>query len=321
MKLSMIVPVYNTEPYLRQCLDSLVNQTFRDFEVLVINDGSPDGSQLILDEYQAKYPYIRVIEKENGGLSDARNVGIQLAQGDYLGFLDSDDYVLSEMFEKMVKKAESEDFDLVCCDLDFVYEDGHKMRVSCNIDHDLKDPDEIRKSLTDIYPTAWNKIYHKRLFTHDVFFTKQIWYEDMEFIHRLYPYIQSIGVVHEPFNQYVQHQGAITSTFNAKLFDYLKNWEKILADYQALGLLEKYHDELEYSCVRYLYATFVKRAANYPDVKLFERAVSEAQAFVQEHFPHYRRNRYFYQHGAKGLYLVVFQKALAKLVYRQVQKK
>lgn len=321
MKLSMIVPVYNTEPYLRQCLDSLVNQTFRDFEVLVINDGSPDGSQLILDEYQAKYPYIRVIEKENGGLSDARNVGIQLAQGDYLGFLDSDDYVLPEMFEKMVKKAESEDFDLVCCDLDFVYEDGHRMRVSCNIDHDLKDPDEIRKSLTDIYPTAWNKIYHKRLFTHDVFFTKQIWYEDMEFIHRLYPYIQSIGVVHEPFNQYVQHQGAITSTFNAKLFDYLKNWEKILADYQALGLLEKYHDELEYSCVRYLYATFVKRAANYPDVKLFERAVSEAQAFVQEHFPHYRRNRYFYQHGAKGLYLVVFQKALAQLVYRQVQRK
>lgn len=321
MKLSMIVPVYNTEPYLRQCLDSLVNQTFRDFEVLVINDGSPDGSQLILNEYQVKYPYIRVIEKENGGLSDARNVGIQLAQGDYLGFLDSDDYVLSEMFEKMVKKAESEDFDLVCCDLDFVYEDGHKMRVSCNIDHDLKDPDEIRKSLTDIYPTAWNKIYHKRLFAHDVFFTKQIWYEDMEFIHRLYPYIQSIGVVHEPFNQYVQHQGAITSTFNTKLFDYLKNWEKILADYQALGLLEKYHDELEYSCVRYLYATFVKRATNYPDVKLFERAVNEAQAFVQEHFPHYRRNRYFYQHGAKGLYLVVFQKALAKLVYRQVQKK
>ena len=321
MKVSMIVPVYNTEAYLRKCLDSLVNQTYKDFEVIVVNDGSPDNSQLILDEYAKKYPFIKVIEKKNGGLSDARNVGIRNASGDYIGFLDSDDYVLEDMLEKMVKKCESGDFDIVCCDLDFIYEDGHRQRVVSSISEDLNDEVSIKKSMTCIYPAAWNKIYHKRLFTHGVFFTKGVWYEDMEFIYRLYPYIHSIGAVSEPFNQYVQHPGAITSTYNEKLFDYIKNWHTILSDYRALNLFDQYHDELEYSCVRYLYATFIKRAANYPDIKTFHRAVNEAMDFVKKEFPNYRKNPYFKQHGAKGYYLLWFNKLVARMVYFQVQKK
>ncbi len=321
MKLSVIVPVYNTEKYLRKCLDSLLAQTFQDFEIIIVNDASPDHSQDIIDEYMQKHSCITCLKKPNGGISDARNSGLKIANGEYISFIDSDDYVREDMFEKMVAKAESEDFDMVCCDMDYIYEDGHTMRVSSHIEEDLHTFEAIKESMTVIYPAPWNKIYHRRLFDHGVRFTKGVWYEDMEFLYRLYPYIHSIGTVKEPFNQYVQHQGAITYTFDERLFDYIKNWEKILSDYEALGLSKQYHDELEFSCVRYLYATFIKRAANYSDKQLFDEAVDRAMAMVQKHFPLYKQNRYLKKAGLKGLYLVTFNRLSANLVYYKTVKK
>lgn len=104
MQVSVIVPMYNVENYIKECLDSLVNQTLKDMEVIVVNDGSTDGGVEIVESYCKKYPdLIRLVHKENGGLSDARNYGIPYAKGKYIGFLDSDDYVESTMYEKMSK--------------------------------------------------------------------------------------------------------------------------------------------------------------------------------------------------------------------------
>lgn len=321
MKLSVIVPVYNTERFLRKCLDSLLAQTFKDYEIIVVNDASPDQSQSIIDEYMEKYDCITCIKKANGGISDARNAGLKIASGEYISFIDSDDYIREDMFEKMIKKAESEDFDLVCCDMNYIFEDGTTEVVSSHIESDLHDFEAIKASMTRIYPAPWNKIYHRRLFTHGVRFTKGVWYEDMEFIYRLYPYIHSIGTVKEPFNQYVQHAGAITYTFDERLFDYIKNWQHILSDYEALGLLKQYHDELEFSCVRYLYATFIKRAANYSNKALFNEAVDQAMAMIQERFPHYKQNPYFKGAGLKGLYLLTFNRFTANMIYYKTVNK
>lgn len=321
MKLSIIVPVYNTERFLRKCLDSLVNQTMDDYEIIIVNDSTPDHSQAIIEEYAARYDFVKYIIKPNGGISDARNEGLKHASGEYIGFIDSDDYVLTDMYEKMIQKAESEDFDIVCCDMTYVYQDGKRMRVSSHIEEDLHDEKAIRESMTVIYPAPWNKVYHRRLFDHGIRFTKGVWYEDMEFLYRIYPYIHSIGTVKEPFNEYVQHPGAITSTYDERLFDYIKNWKHILSDYRELGLYELYHDELEYSCVRYLYATFISRAANYSNKKLFDEAVFRAKKMVKEEFPDYRKNRYFRQNGLKGYYLLMFNSLLANLVYYKKVKK
>src|SRR5699024_7335683 len=114
IKVSIIVPVYGVEEWLSRCLDSLVNQTLNDIEIIVVNDGSPDNSQAIIDEYERKYPdMVKGYQKENGGLSDARNYGMKYATGEYIAFVDSDDYVDLTMYEKLYLKAKEDNADAV----------------------------------------------------------------------------------------------------------------------------------------------------------------------------------------------------------------
>lgn len=115
--LSVIVPVYNAENYLRECLDSIVNQTYRDFELILVNDGSTDRSPQICCEYAHKYKYIHIVDKKNGGLISARKAGLAKACGEYIGWVDSDDRIMPEMFEKMCGEAEKTNADIVICDV------------------------------------------------------------------------------------------------------------------------------------------------------------------------------------------------------------
>ena len=117
VKVSIIVPFYNVEKYIKKCLETLVNQTLQEIEILLVNDGSKDNSEQIAKEYCEKYPEkIIYLEKENGGLSDARNYAIPQAKGEYIAFLDSDDYVELDMYEKMYKLAKEDNSDMVECD-------------------------------------------------------------------------------------------------------------------------------------------------------------------------------------------------------------
>ena len=166
MKLSIIVPVYNTFQYLPRCLDSLVKQNLNDYEIIIVNDGSPDNSQDIIDEYVKRYDNIKAYKKENGGLSDARNYGIAKASGEYIAFVDSDDYVANNMYELMYNKAKEKDYDMVVCDLNYVYPDKI-IRVSSSVGNDTND---IKKTMINIYPAAWNKIYKKVLFEQSIRF-------------------------------------------------------------------------------------------------------------------------------------------------------
>lgn len=115
LKVSVIVPVYNVEKYINRCIDSLINQTFTDLEIILVNDGSLDNSGKICDEYAKKYKNIIVIHKENGGLSSARNAGIEIAKGEYLAFVDSDDYVDNKIYEKLYNEAKKEKADTCLC--------------------------------------------------------------------------------------------------------------------------------------------------------------------------------------------------------------
>ncbi len=117
IRLSIIIPVYNKESYLEKCLNSVVCQTAKDIELILIDDGSQDGSGKICDKYAAKYPWIRVFHQENKGVSSARNCGIKNAQGKYIGFVDADDIIDSSMYEQLLSIAEKESLDVVFCDL------------------------------------------------------------------------------------------------------------------------------------------------------------------------------------------------------------
>ena len=125
MKFSIIIPVYNVENYIAKCLESVVNQTYSDFEAIVVNDGSPDNSQVVIDQYAKKYPdKIKSYIKKNGGLSDARNFGIEHASGDYLLFIDSDDYISTELLQKLFEALNTNEVDVLRFAAQTVFENG-----------------------------------------------------------------------------------------------------------------------------------------------------------------------------------------------------
>ncbi len=313
MKISVIVPVYNVELYLSKCLDSLVHQTIENIEIIVVNDGSTDNSQKIIDEYKTKYPNkIKSYIKSNGGLSDARNYGIDKANGQYIGFVDSDDYVEINMFEKMYNKAISQNFDIVVCDVN-CQNGNHNKRISSLIETDLTKIEEIKKQMISVYPVAWNKIYKRTLLLNKVRFKNKVWYEDVEFLYKLFPYITSIGVVKESLINYVQRKGAISKTFDKRLYHYIDNWNEIVDFYKSKGFYNQYFEELEYCYVRYLYATFIKGATHFSKEE-FNLAVKEAKKNVQEHFPNYKHNKYL-KKSFKNIYLKHFNNLIANIVF------
>lgn len=312
VKISIIVPVYNVEKYLEKCLDSLVNQSMKGIEIVIVNDGSPDDSQKIIDKYVKKYPnLVKSYIKENGGLSDARNYGIERANGEYIGFVDSDDYVELTMFEKLYNKAKENDFDVAVCDVNLVSK--KEKYISSEVNFDIYNKKEIKKQMINIYPVAWNKIYKKTLFNEKTKFKKGVWYEDVEFLYRLFPYVKSIGTVKEPLINYVDREGAITKTFDERLYNYIDNWNGIIEFYRKNNFYDEYKEELEYCYVRYLLATFIKNAAKF-DRKNYNIAVEKALKNVKDNFPNYKKNKYL-NSSLKGKYFKYFNHFVSNIVY------
>ena len=312
IKVSVIVPVYNVYDYLDKCLNSLVNQSLKEIEIIIVNDGSTDNSQDIIDKYSKKYQNIKSFIKKNGGLSDTRNFGIERAVGEYITFVDSDDYIDKDMYLEMYEKAKSKDFDIVTSDINYVYKDRE---ISIKTDPKT-DTDNILELFINFYPTVCTKIFKKELFTnYNLKFKKGVWYEDVELMYRMIPHIKKIGVIHKAYYQYIQRNESITSTVGSKIYDYINNFNGLVDYYKENNLFSVYQKELEYAYVRYIYATFIKTALgyNYSD---YLKAVHCAIKNVHEHFPKYRRNKYFYK-SLKGLYLIMFNKTMAKILYKK----
>lgn len=224
MKVSIIVPVYNVENYLAKCLDSLVNQTFQDVEILVVNDGSKDNSEKVIEEYAQKYPEkIKAFTKENGGLSDARNFGIDKSTGDYIGFVDSDDYVTETMFEEMLLLAEKHQAKMVICNIQKVDEKGRivqKLTQIPNMDERIQ-LDRNFSIFSDISYFACNKLFKKELF-HQRRFKKGVHFEDIQLIPQLLLECDTIAQTQNFHYQYLERSDSITKTHTEKGLDMLK---------------------------------------------------------------------------------------------------
>ena len=171
--ISVIVPIYNAESYLRECLDSIANQTYKDLEVILVNDGSTDSSQIICEEYCKKYSFFKLINKENGGQMSSWVLAVHQANGDFIGFVDSDDYIEPTMFEKMMAKQEKDKSDLVMCSRDLTFTNGEK-HIS-HFPNDLKDyypESEKEEIISRFLPTLsgnWSQARWDKLFKKDFF--------------------------------------------------------------------------------------------------------------------------------------------------------
>ena len=205
IKLSIIVPVYNVYNYLEKCLDSLVKQTLKDIEIIIVNDGSTDNSQKIIDIYTKKYPkIIKSYFKKNGGLSSARNFGLQYAVGEYIAFVDSDDYVDVNFAKDMYKKAKKESAEIVVCDMIEVNETKEQKYYTYS----------KFNNLYETTPSVCNKIFKKTLFE-NIKFKEKIWYEDLNIMLKIIPITTKISTLNKGYYFYSYRQNSTTKNNNS----------------------------------------------------------------------------------------------------------
>lgn len=226
--ISIIVPVYNVDKYLDKCIKSILEQTFKDFELILVNDGSKDKSEEICEYYKEKDKRVKVINKENGGVSSARNAGLKIAEGKYVGFVDQDDWIDNIMYEKMYEVIMDTKSDIVICDFCKEYEGKI---ISKQKNKNIKNKVEIFNNIQALeqlykvkytYVVAWNKLYKRELFN-DIKYKEGVICEDEFIIHHLY--FQSKRVVHiyEEMYHYFQRPGSIiNSSYNIKRLDKIK---------------------------------------------------------------------------------------------------
>ncbi len=284
-KVSVIVPVYGTEQYLRKCLDSLVEQTLQEIEIIVVNDGSPDNSQQIIEEYEEKYTNVHGFQKENGGLSDARNYGIKQATGEFIAFVDSDDYVEKTMCQEMYEKATRESLDIVVCDT-FMEYPSHSYVLRA----DLEYSDDPVKAYIITYPNAPARLIKNHLLK-ERSFKRGIWYEDLDLMPTLAVYTSKIGFVHQAFYHYLQREESIMNRtdFHPKYEDIFVALQDVSNVFEENELYEKYYAELEYLYITHLQRSAILRFIGLNGATACLRRVHQT---MKDKFPNWLRNKY-----------------------------
>lgn len=304
-KVSIIVPVYNSQEYLKACAESLVNQTLEDIEIVFVNDGSTDNSLSILQEYQERFPEKVVLRtKENGGQASARNLGIEICTGEYIGFVDSDDCVDTTMFEKLYNVAVAKDCDLVECNYKYlqITEQGETLELPPY--GNVRAYENNADMFIDPLVSPWNKIYKASIFKNNTIeFPEGLIYEDTAFFIKTIPYIKEAAYVSEAF---VYHFLRQNSTMNAKRDLRVGNIFPVLNDiiefYQKMGFYECYKKELEYFCVKILLCSSLNRIALVSDKKLRLQFVKKTLEMIATYFSGYRKNDYF-RKNVIGVYM------------------
>ena len=283
-KVSVIVPVYNVEKYITRCLTSLVNQTIDDLEIILVNDGSKDNSEQIIRQFKKDYKNIIYVKKENGGLSSARNFGLIYATGEYVAFLDSDDYVDRAIYQKMYEKAKATNSDYVECDFIWKYPDHEKIDLGFR----YKDKKEMFEKARVV---AWNKLIKREIIIDNKLeFPVGLYYEDIEFFYKLLPYINNFSFVEEPLIYYVQRDNSIVNKQDSRTKQIFKVLENVIDYYKKIGLYSEYEKQIEYTYARILLCSSLKRMIQIPDKLTREMLLTETWQNLNSNFPNWKQN-------------------------------
>lgn len=235
-KVSLIVPIYNSSKYLNKCIDSLINQSFKDIEIILINDGSTDESEKIIKKFNDKR--IKYISKKNEGIGKTRNRGIKEATGEYIAFVDSDDYLNEHFCEYMYKKASTDSCDLVICNF---FEDRGNLYGIKFTDFEDTSLKENPKLINNINLGPCNKLYSLKLLkNNNIYFEENLKYEDAPFVVKALKYANKIGKINDYLTYYVIHENSETTTRDKRMFDILIICEIIIKELNQ----DIYHDVL-----------------------------------------------------------------------------
>ena len=278
---TIVVPIYNVEKYLDRCIKSITSQTYKNIEILLVNDGSPDNSDKIMEKWRKKDKRIKCLYKENGGLSDARNYAINRAKGKYICFIDSDDYIDEYYVEKLYNEMIKNDAEITWCNFNTVNDNGKT--------------GEIIQNEEDLWsfemPSACNKLFLKDLFIkNNIEFPKGVWYEDLATTPRLFFKAKKVAFVNECLYNYYFNAESITKTYCKKAMDVKKVLE---IDYDFClenNLLsnEKIYEILEYM---FLYSELntAFRASMAKDLKI--KDIKEFTYFCESKFKTIYKNK------------------------------
>ena len=303
-KASVIVPVYKVEEYLEKCVQSILAQTERDFELILVDDGSPDRCGALCDSLAQTDSRIRVIHQENQGLGGARNTGIREARGDWLLLVDSDDWIEPKILEKAMEAGLREEADLVMFAFRTVDEQGRELGV---FREDMPKERGIglqeHKEALLTAPCAWNKLYRRSFFQGTgLAYPPRVWYEDLRTTPKLMAKAGRMVFLDEVGYNYLQRQGSIMKSANLERNrEILDAFDDLLPWFRKEGLFEAYRRELEYLAVFHVYLTAGVRVA------LADRKsplLRELAAYVEERFPGWRQNPYLPKLGGKRRLLV-----------------
>lgn len=285
-KISIIIPIYNVEKYLPACVESILQQTYKNLEVILVDDGSPDRCPVICDELAQKDDRIQVIHQKNKGLSGARNTGIDNAQGDYLIFVDSDDTVEQTLVEELYTYAEKWNCAIVACGRNYIFEDG---QIVCKIAHDESKVYGFEEAMQEMNSfrlfdmSAWAKIYRKELFE-DIRFPEGKLSEDYYIMYKLFDKAQTIGYVAKPLYNYLQRQSSISRNkkINHDFADAAKKQMEFLDDkYPQMSVL----GHTAYASANLtVYDFYLKNGVKCPKDKLleFKKAVRDNLVYIRK---------------------------------------
>ncbi len=250
--ISVIVPVYNVEKYLERCIKSILMQTYRNFELILVDDGSPDNSGKICDEYAIKDNRVKVIHKENTGVSDSRNVGIIQSIGEYITFVDSDDYISENMLQKMYNDLNRNDADMVIIGRNIVNENNNSIMFQKNNKFKVLDSEQALKELMiekDFNGVSWGKLYKKKLFDKYKFCVNTKIAEDLELLYKIISICNKIVLdTEEGLYFWNNRSDSVTKS------QYNDNWKKeIEITKEIIQFYDtKYHKIKRYAVQRYV---------------------------------------------------------------------
>lgn len=288
VEVSIVVPVYNVEKYLPQCLESILNQTFQNFEIIVVNDGSTDESERIIQQYSLKYPNkIRAFSQENQGVAATRNLALKYARGKYISFVDSDDFVGTDFIKDLYEVARLKNADMVICNYTKVDEQGKKMRVyNANFkEGELRIPSYI----------SCNRLIKKELFnTYQICYKKGIVFEDIPVMLKMEAVAENVQLISKADYFYRSNPQSITNSFNKKKYE--MNQLPFEAMKESIEFcMEQGHgfnyEKLEFFVCR-IWTSVLFDMGRKCDKKTQKMMCKEVQMIMEEYFPVCYRNLY-----------------------------
>lgn len=255
-KISLVIPVYNSEKFLRRTLNSVLNQTFKDIEVIIINDGSTDNSINIIKEYIEKHNNFYLIDQENKGQGAARNVGVKRSKGEYITFLDSDDFLSCTFLETLYKNAIENNADISCCNYYLYYEKSHKkLYMPFTAKSGVYSSEIALKKLildTTFHYFLWNKLYKRSLFVNNNIEFYNMYFEDVATCPKLFYYANKVAFTSKALYYYTCHDNSILSMIDApKVNDFIKSLGIIRNFLESKNVYHKYRSTFKLYAYRF----------------------------------------------------------------------